>query len=238
MLGIKKQPIAEQVRFADADKFVANSYHVSHVEFGCREPPGVWTQRFYHDDHRAQHPDYGVSVICGTRPNTLFDARNTWLVALTVRTESKAIATAVDALITNKLRWREGVTTKRAPVRGTTGRQKALYVFAFDDATSYGDTHPFTGRESREYDVPKVKGRTSVEVGCALYQFAASGLDVDNAYAGIGYDPDGAPFYWRGGVDLTQVRRTELPLITEEGAGALFDSIVNIFESHGATVAY
>ena len=54
MLGIlKKQTTVEQVRFAQADEFAANGYAISHVEFGRREPHGVWTQRFYHDSHRA-----------------------------------------------------------------------------------------------------------------------------------------------------------------------------------------
>jgi hypothetical protein len=241
MLGILKKQTVEQVRFAQADLFVANGYAVSFVPFGFAQPQGPWLIRNYHDDQRKEFPDHGVSIVCSKSPNAHIDlekARASWLVAVTVRTENKLIASAVDALIaTQYLRYREGVTTKHAPVRGTTGSRKALYVFGMDPTPVghwLGVRYPFEAYESGLYKVPKTPGHTSMEIRSANSQFIASGLDTDAAPYGIGYDPHGAAYFWRGGLDLTQVRADELPVINEAGARSLLDAIVELFEAHGA----
>src|ERR1700728_3371018 len=112
LAAFKKTPIAPQVLFRDADKFTANGYAVSFVPFGFSQPEGPWPIRNYHDDQRKEFAEHGVSILCSKAANDHFDmdkARASWLVPVTVRTENKLIAAAVDALIASQLRYREGV---------------------------------------------------------------------------------------------------------------------------------
>jgi hypothetical protein len=66
-------------------------------------------------------------------------------------------------------------------------------------------------------------------------QFVHSGLDAEGSPTGI--NPKGAPFYWRGDLDLTRVHRGELPVINHDTADALARDIEHVFESHGAVWA-
>jgi hypothetical protein len=238
MLGIKKAATIEQLRFKDADKIEAQGYAIAHTEFGRGVPDGPWCRIYFHDDaHRGMHPDEGISILLDAKlggnrmgAHGIPWATASWCAALTVRTENKAVATAVDSLIAERRQWRDGVTTRLAPVRCTEGSRKALYLFGLAPGQQ-----PFSlGRSLRQYRIPKTPGYSTVEVKSACEQIVHSGLDVDNAPYGIGHDPEGAPFYWRDGLDLTQVHHDQLPIITYEEAGNLVDAIVTVFESHGA----
>jgi hypothetical protein len=234
MLRIKKAAPIEQLRFKDANLFTAQGYAVAHTEFGRGVPEGSWNRiYFHHDDHCKLHPDEGVSILLNAKPGIQFDidrATATWCAALTVRTENKAVAAAVDALIESRRVWRDGVTTRHAPVRCTEGSRKTLHLFALAPGEM-----PFSlGRSTLFYTVPKTLGYSSVEVDSANQQFVATGLEVDAAPYDCGYDPEGAPFFWRGGLDLTQVNITALPIITSAAAENLVDAIQEVFEAHGA----
>lgn len=235
MLALKKEPPRAQVLFRDADKLAANGYALAPTPFSHGQPLGPWAAIYnYHDSHRETHVDDGISVLLGARPNHqhgLYEVRDTWCASLTVRTHDRSIAKEVDALIASRLVWREGVSTRFTPVRCTEGSLKTLRPFALTDGAE-----PFSlSRSPRLYSLPREPGRyMSVEVKSACQQFVHSGLDVDNAPHGIGNDPKGAPFYWRNNLDLTRVRRDQLPILRSDAADALSREIEGVFEAHGA----
>jgi hypothetical protein len=237
MLGIKKAATIEQLRFKDADRIEAQGFAIAHTEFGRGAPDGPWCRIYFHDDrHRNMHPDEGISILLDAKlgGNTMGAhdadwATASWAASLTVRTENKLVARDVEALIESRRVWRDGVTTRHAAVRHTAGSLKTLHVFGLAPGEM-----PFSlGRSKRLYTIPKTPGYSSVEIDSACDQFVHSGVDVDNAPYGCGHDPEGAPFYWRDGRDLTQVHHDQLPIITYQAAGNLVDAIQEIFESHG-----
>jgi hypothetical protein len=108
--------------------------------------------------HREAYREEGVNILTGARPGGYLgraEAANSWCVALKVNAPDKAIAREVDALVASRLKWRDDVATRRAPVRCTEGSQNTLHVFALTDCAE-----PFRiSRSQRFYRSPKDASR-------------------------------------------------------------------------------
>jgi hypothetical protein len=224
MLGFKKSPPREQIRFADADKLARNGYLAAPLEFGD-SVPSVSPGYCYVDDVRyGSVADSGIAIFTGAPPHMHEDfavVEASWLVTVHVVT-NKAIGKAVDALMVARF-------PKLPAVRRTDGTHESLYVFGCGEKLPF----PAPSRGTRWYQLPRDKGTDRLHycrVESANGFLTYSGLSTVGSIAGRNLD--GPAFYWER--DLTQVRSVDLPRLDYEAASNLWADIENIFEREGA----
>jgi hypothetical protein len=233
----------EPMPFATAAPLLeANGYAPIPCEFGHAMPPGPWGVywKYYGDAGNSTVAHLGTSIALGAASGRGEDfdssryrtARATCCVAVKVKTTDKQIAKSADALIVERLRWRDGVSSRHAPVRCTGGKLDTLRLYALAD-----DEQPFhiTRMRPARYFLPndKVPEGHRIEVTSLNGHVTVVGLCTDDAPYGLGTTADGPPYYWRDGLDLMRVRRDELPVIGRVEAEALGDDLEKLIESRG-----